>query len=333
MAGASPGRLMRPLRGCLHPGCPELVTSGYCTAHARPAWQRLPITTTGRGYGAAWRRLRSAQIAHQPDCEECGAPATEVDHIVPKAQGGSDHPTNLQSLCAECHDRKTAREALASRRSAVMVVAGPPCAGKTTWVSEHAEPADAVLDYDLLASALAVNGEAQPGHHALVLAAFYGVLRTQRETALGCRLWVPTGAPHRDTRQRYRELNGAHVLVLETPADVCQRRARERFGAGPLAEEYIQAIARWWNAYQPDPRDRVVSGTGGGGRRARGGPRQGRGGENHGPAAPVTGIGDLAHAGTLRGIFDHPDVDRGTDGRGAEGVVTNRGAGRAAWRK
>ncbi|WP_222943066.1 HNH endonuclease [Stenotrophomonas maltophilia] len=37
--------------------------------------------------------------------------ATEVDHIVNVAEGGSDDETNLQAICAECHGVKTQAEA------------------------------------------------------------------------------------------------------------------------------------------------------------------------------------------------------------------------------
>jgi 5-methylcytosine-specific restriction protein A len=36
--------------------------------------------------------------------------ASEVDHIVGKAQGGSDDESNLQAICDTCHDAKTASE-------------------------------------------------------------------------------------------------------------------------------------------------------------------------------------------------------------------------------
>lgn len=36
--------------------------------------------------------------------------ATSVDHIIPKAHGGTDDDSNLESLCWECHRAKTARE-------------------------------------------------------------------------------------------------------------------------------------------------------------------------------------------------------------------------------
>lgn len=36
--------------------------------------------------------------------------ATDVDHIVPREQGGSDQWSNLQALCHSCHSKKTATE-------------------------------------------------------------------------------------------------------------------------------------------------------------------------------------------------------------------------------
>ena len=70
-----------------------------------------------RGYGTAWDKLRAEILERDRRlCVRCLAehdrttPATEVDHITPKAQGGTDHPSNLQSLCHPCHKAKTARE-------------------------------------------------------------------------------------------------------------------------------------------------------------------------------------------------------------------------------
>ncbi|WP_139157546.1 HNH endonuclease, partial [Enterobacter hormaechei] len=36
--------------------------------------------------------------------------ATSVDHIIPKAHGGTDDDSNLESLCWPCHRKKTATE-------------------------------------------------------------------------------------------------------------------------------------------------------------------------------------------------------------------------------
>jgi len=45
-------------------------------------------------------------------CDEVGrvTSATQVDHKTPVALGGTDDWSNLQSICDDCHARKTARE-------------------------------------------------------------------------------------------------------------------------------------------------------------------------------------------------------------------------------
>ena len=63
----------------------------------------------GRYTDGAWRRNRAAYLKAHPWCVACAVqtPATDVDHIVPRAQGGADHWPNLQALCHPCHSRKT----------------------------------------------------------------------------------------------------------------------------------------------------------------------------------------------------------------------------------
>ena len=65
-----------------------------------------------RGYGARWRKLRVMILAREPYCQAdgCNEWATEVDHIVPLRDGGTDRVDNLQGLCKSCHSRKTATE-------------------------------------------------------------------------------------------------------------------------------------------------------------------------------------------------------------------------------
>jgi 5-methylcytosine-specific restriction endonuclease McrA len=51
--------------------------------------------------------LREQIIARdRSTCRTCGRPASHVDHVVPVARGGSDHPTNLEALCGDCNLRK-----------------------------------------------------------------------------------------------------------------------------------------------------------------------------------------------------------------------------------
>lgn len=46
----------------------------------------------------------------------CDARGWQVDHVVPRFQGGSDDLANLRVLCKRHHDRKTAAEAAEAKR-------------------------------------------------------------------------------------------------------------------------------------------------------------------------------------------------------------------------
>jgi hypothetical protein len=67
------------------------------------------------GFSSGFDRSRAYKWLTQFDfrCLACGADLREVkwhiDHIYPRARGGSDDPTNLQILCASCNCSKGAR--------------------------------------------------------------------------------------------------------------------------------------------------------------------------------------------------------------------------------
>lgn len=66
-----------------------------------------------RGYGAKWKRLRKAVIIRDEGfCVNCRGGGhlihgNQCDHIIPKADGGTDDIDNLQLLCIPCHDAKS----------------------------------------------------------------------------------------------------------------------------------------------------------------------------------------------------------------------------------
>lgn len=99
-----------PRKPCSFPGCPELVDQGRCAKHRSRRQRELRKDHFWRDYGARWRRIRDRVLLREPVCRRCGAPATEVDHIVPLRFTRSHLEHNLQPLCKSCHSSKTARE-------------------------------------------------------------------------------------------------------------------------------------------------------------------------------------------------------------------------------
>lgn len=67
-----------------------------------------------RGYDKRWAKIRKLVLAECPLCQDCKddglvVAATDVDHIVPLARGGTHDRSNLRPLCHACHSSKTAK--------------------------------------------------------------------------------------------------------------------------------------------------------------------------------------------------------------------------------
>lgn len=81
-------------------------------------------TAESRGYGWKWKKLRAQILLRDRYICQISlrlgliVPATEVDHVVSKAEWlrrhGNlekvDHPDNLQAVCHEAHEAKTVEE-------------------------------------------------------------------------------------------------------------------------------------------------------------------------------------------------------------------------------
>lgn len=72
---------------------------------------------TPRQRGRPWQRRRARWLEANPLCARClgeNPPrveaAVQVDHRTPLFKGGADDESNFQSLCLDCHKRKTAED-------------------------------------------------------------------------------------------------------------------------------------------------------------------------------------------------------------------------------
>lgn len=98
----------------------NMLKPRLCTGvAARPnnRWSDHNLTRQQRGYGALWERVRKQVLLRDGGlCQPClrrgytTPNCNTVDHIVPKARGGSDDMLNLQCICSgpgSCHQKKT----------------------------------------------------------------------------------------------------------------------------------------------------------------------------------------------------------------------------------
>lgn len=94
-------------------------------------WKHDRRSRHARGYGKEWQRLRAAALARDHHlCQPCLrggriTPAREVDHIIPKSQGGADDLDAIQSICTACHAAKTTREGHDARGHKAVRIVGP----------------------------------------------------------------------------------------------------------------------------------------------------------------------------------------------------------------
>ncbi|HUR24018.1 MAG TPA: hypothetical protein VMZ73_09130 [Acidimicrobiales bacterium] len=60
------------------------------------------MSSTRRGYGAAYRQARAELLAGSPPCHWCGKPATTADHDPPLESAGYHH-LSLVPACESCN--------------------------------------------------------------------------------------------------------------------------------------------------------------------------------------------------------------------------------------
>lgn len=114
----------------------------------------------------------------------------------------------------------------------LLVVTGPPCAGKSSHVDEHRAPGDLVVDLDRIAGALGHEGDhldwADPsGVHQLVARiARAAVVKALLTGALHvpAAAWVIETSPQRWQLAAYRR-RGAEFIHLDPGREVCHERA------------------------------------------------------------------------------------------------------------
>lgn len=214
-----------------------------------------------------WRRMRLEHIVRNPLCVKCAEagkiqPGEEVDHIQPHH---NDHelmfdPDNLQTLCKACHSEKTFTENGGLTRAAILprwlerpdkpliVVCGPPAAGKTTWTRESAGPGDLILDQDDIA--LELTGAPL---WSLTAAQRDRILRERNKrladfcagrTSHACCYLIATAGTFKQ-RKFWTDM-GAALMVIHPGVDVCLQRLADETRRPEKIKPDLAKVVRAW---------------------------------------------------------------------------------------
>lgn len=183
----------------------------------------------------------------------CTKRATTKDHVIPKDHGGDDSMENLRPACNPCNGK---RQNLAISGTpggiTVVVVLGPPAAGKTRHVTENAKPGDIVIDLDRIAGAL-MPGDVTDKHgypayiKNIAIGARSAAIARALRTRYPCTVWLIHAVPSREQLQQYARLR-YRLLTIDPGREVVEARAR-----ASRPTDTIKGIARWYHRYPDGP--------------------------------------------------------------------------------
>jgi len=186
-------------------------------------------------------------------CEHCGKPITKkydcIGHheIELTKENVNDfkislNPDNIKLIHFRCHN--IIHQRFGGFYQKVYLVYGSPCAGKSSWVHEVANPDDLILDIDAIWECISISDK----YHkpARLKSNVFGVrdcLLDQIRTRTGMwrNAYVIGGYPLRSDRDRLCGLLRAEPIFIDESLEVCLSRAKD--------EEWKEFIEDWFDSY------------------------------------------------------------------------------------
>lgn len=133
----------------------------------------------------------------------------------------------------------------------VIIVHGPPGAGKTTYVQEQSKEGDLIVDFDALYAALS----GLPWYHKpaellpFVAEARDAVIRRLSRPSKIKRAWIITSEPNGQKRLSLKNKLGATVVKLEVSREECLRRIANDTRRSDHVHIHKSLVDDWWSNY------------------------------------------------------------------------------------
>lgn len=235
----------------------------------------------------AWKQCRDAYKAYKHGiCERCGAPGDEVHHKTYLTPANVNDPEivfgwkNLELLCRSCHIEehekhknlkhgRPAREAdirimfddngQPIPRGQVKVVWGCPASGKSTYVRQHMQHMDIVVDLDNilhcftgLTNKVDSQGDISDYLPAMLLIRS-AVYKAVKEGLPGVRTaWIVAGLPKKSDRQQMSmTFADATFIFIENTLEKCLSNMEDD-DKRTNKERQRRIINDWFRNYEPD---------------------------------------------------------------------------------
>jgi predicted kinase len=211
-----------------------------------------------------WRKFRDNIIAERdPICVDCkkviaNPKEIEVDHdpieLTPENVNDASislNPDNVKIRCHDCHNKRHGRFC-SQPMQGVFLVYGPPLSGKTTFVKEHMQHGDLVVDMDKLYSAVSLLPEYDKPNE--LLKNVFGIrdlLIDNIKTRYGKwrSAWIIGTYPDKYQREKIADDTGAELIYCEASKEECMARLMIDADRQCRKDEWKQYIDKWFDRY------------------------------------------------------------------------------------
>lgn len=217
-----------------------------------PGRARAHSNTTRRGYGNSHQKIRAHYkpivAAGKAVCWRCAHP---IHPSEPWDLGHDDHD-RTQYRGPEhrrCNRATNGRNTKQPHTGRLILVIGPPAAGKSTWVRQHAQPGDITIDFDAIANTLSPPGPNPHDHPQHIKAVTKAARQAAIDTALtqpgNHAVYVIHSTPSAALMDIYRS-HGAEVITIDPGEEIVMARCKvER------PWRIMQAAKQWYASKHP----------------------------------------------------------------------------------